>query len=57
MFWVFVFTPTSVGMTETFTLWERICMGIGAVAGPVALVFVVFDIVLPTWELPDGDIL
>lgn len=49
-FWAIILTPTSVGMTESFTLWERVCMGVGALAGPVALALILLNFVPPTWE-------
>lgn len=48
--WAFLLTPTNPGMVGSFSLPDRICMGVGATAGPVALMLVLLDVVPPTWK-------
>jgi len=37
-------------MAESFGLWDRICMGLGRLSGPVELAMVWHDVVPSSWQ-------
>jgi hypothetical protein len=51
LLWAVVLIPRSRGMVESFGLWDRICMGLGHLAGPIELALTTLDIVHATWAV------